>query len=197
MSLEIPSFDVQWLERGWWTATEAFCVFVGVPPDTQNDDYVLQGLRRRFSHIYDLVVSAEIDKAVQDMTRMPSGILQASCKSWISWGLTKQSIAVNLGEDLTEAVGIDFDKLRSLASYRPEGELLLKIQFQAVARVAIHISPKARLEDIKSLMRAANISNELLSDKTLRKWVNEMGVHLTPTRPSDDDIQETLAKFNL
>ncbi len=199
MSLEISSFDSKWLERGWWTAAEAFCVFVGYPPDTRNNGYVFQALTIKFDHIYDLVVSAEIDGLIQDMTRLPScDILKAPCKSWIAWGRTKTSIAQNLSSELIEAVGLkEIRKERTNESYRPDNEKVIKAAFLATARIALHLCLKARLDDIESLFNRTNISHVLPSSKTLRNWLKEADIRLSSTTPSKATIQETLTTLKI
>ena len=190
---EAHSVDfLKWIEKGWWTSQEAFCVFMGHPPQEANDEANLNQLKNTDEgrYLIELIGAAEVDRSVEGLVfAKPFYFYRASCKAWLEWALTKSSIEII--PELLQIVGIDLHKVpRSQLSYRPKDEEFIKDSFIASAKIALFLCAKARLKDIKEVICQSQVLENLPSDRTLRKWVAQEGIVLNDNKRSDLEIAE-------
>ena len=134
---DIEAIDFsKWVEKGWWTSQEAFCVLMGSPPQAAHQESNVAQLKNseRGHYLIDLIAAAEIDHSVEGLIfAKPFYFYRAPCKAWLEWALTKPSIEII--PELLQAVGINKGKVsRSQESYRPEEEKLIKISFLATQK---------------------------------------------------------------
>lgn len=185
-----------WTEKGWWTSKEAICVFLGFSPDLADDiesfqNLVNDGNSRR---IVKLVDAAVRDNSVKKLLIEPMfWSNRAPCKNWVQWAMNKPSIKVD--PQLVEAVGVKSNTRRSKDSYRPEDEKIVKASFIAIAKTVLHICPKARLKDIKKLVKESGAVSSLPDERTLRNWLKEGKVKLYPTKQPKEEVQEIEQKL--
>ena len=201
---ELDDF-AKWLERGWWTTSEAFCIFMGYSPAEAEYEasYKILQHSEKGRHIFNLTSSAESDGSIKELVLVnehaPWMGYRAPCKVWLEWAMKKSSISLDL--NLLKIAGIDADKIaRTNDSYRPEEEKIRKISFLSIARVAIHLCPKARLKDIIKLALSSGGLDKKPSDKTLRNWLGEARVVLYASKISADEadaIEKKLAPLLL
>jgi hypothetical protein len=189
----------RWVEKGWWTSQEAFCVLMGYPPQTANHEAVLIKLKKaeEGAHLIDLIAAAEIDGSVEGLVfAKPFYFYRASCKAWLEWALNKPSIQII--PELLLAVGIVSDKIpRSQESYRPQEEKPTKASFIASAKIVLFLCSKARLKDIKEVILQSKVLENLPVDRTLRSWIAEEGVVLNDTKISNLEIAEIERKLQI
>lgn len=182
----------KWIEKGWWTSQEAFCVFMGYPPQDANDAVNLNQLKNTDEgrYLIELIGAAEVDRSVEGLVfAKPFYFYRAPCKAWLEWALTKSSIETI--PELLQLVGINLHKTsRSQTSYRPKDEELIKAYFIASTKIVLFLCAKARLKDIKEVISQSQVLENLPSDRTLRKWVAQEGIVLNDNKRSDLEISE-------
>ena len=89
---ETESHDfAKWLERGWWTTAEAFCIFMGSSPAEAEYEPSYKILQRseKGRHVFDLTSSAESDGSIKGLVLVnehaPWIGRRAPCKVWLQW----------------------------------------------------------------------------------------------------------------
>lgn len=135
---EADSVDFsKWIEKGWWTSQEAFCVFMEHPPQEANDEVNLNQLKETDEgrYLIELIGAAEVDLSVEGLVfAKPFYFYRASCKAWLEWALTKSSIEII--PELLKLTGIDLHKIpRSQLSYRPKDEEFIKDRLLPVQKL--------------------------------------------------------------
>lgn len=173
-----------WIERGWWTPSEATCVFLKYNP-CNADDYefyskITSG--RLSEHISLLVAEATTKRSVQIV--IDKGPNRASCYEWIQWAKTYPII--QLDPDL---VGLIVKSNKKHIKNSAKQELLqIKItQFRTLARVALSLCPKACLEEIITISEQFGIDENLPSTRTLRNWLKP-DITLSKIKRTDEEV---------
>lgn len=188
-----------WTEKGWWTSEEAFCVFMGHPPQDANSEANLKQLKNTDEgrYLIELIGAAEIDRSVEGLIfAKPFYFYRASCKAWLEWAVTKSSIEII--PELLQLVGINIDKMpRTQASYRPKDEEAIRASFIASLKVILFLCAKARLKDVREVILQSQVLENLPSERTLRKWIAKEGVVLNDTKISDLEIEKIERKLQI
>ncbi len=189
---------IYWLEKGWWTANEAICVFSGQSPDEVDDlkyfrPYLLSEREKR---VCKLVSAAVRDKSIKNHVIEPQFLSnRAPCKDWLEWAMNKPSISVD--PELLIAAGItEVDNSRTNESYRPKDEIMLKFNFISIAKIVLYLCPNARLGDIQRLIEKTSAIDNLPGKRTLRDWIKNSGLSLFAERQTRQAIEEIDQKLS-